>query len=177
MSEASERALGMLAKALEKEEQGMAFYGKAATATVNPLGKDIFVTLMAEEGVHIRRIKKIYDTLQGGGSWSDEWKAYAQNSEDLRRLFRERMVNVGSKVTAETSDMEALDIALEMEQGAVDFYEQALGKAEDPIEKEFIKLMIQEERSHFASIADVKQYLMNPESWFSEKEHHGLDGA
>jgi len=64
-----------------------------------------------------------------------------------------------------------------MEQGAVNFYMDSLVQATDPIEKEFVELMIREERGHYAALTDLRQYFENPESWFIEKEHQHFDGA
>lgn len=177
MGESGDRSLKMLAVALEKEERGRDFYAKAVSACANELGKDIFRLLTAEEGIHIRRVKEIYDALSGGKSWSGDWKSYRAENEDLQALFRNRMKKLGPKVTADTADIEALDIGLKFEQGAIEFYEAELGKATDPLEREFIEVMIREERSHFASLSDVKLYLTNPESWYIEMERHTLDGA
>lgn len=177
MAEGAARSLQMLAAALEKEERGRDFYIKSASTCSNELGKDIFRVLASEEGIHIKRVGEIYSSLEKGKPWTDDWKAYRQQNENLQRLFRERMAKLGPKVKAETGDLEALDIGLQFEQGAIDFYEQEAKRAVDRIEREFIDRMIAEERSHFASLSDIKLYLTDPESWFTEAEHHGLDGA
>ena len=177
MAEQTERSLQMLTTALEKEERGRDFYLKASSTCANLLGKDIFRVLATEEGIHITRVKDIYESLKGGGPWTGEWKKHKQGNENLQALFRKRMAELGPKVTTETGDLEALDIGLEFEQGAVRFYEDEFLKAADPLEKDFIECMIREERVHYASLADMKHYLTNPESWFTEKEHHVLDGA
>jgi len=177
MAEQMDRSLQMLATALEKEERGRDFYLKASSTCANRLGKDIFRVLAAEEGIHITRVKEIYESLKGGRLWTSGWKRHKQENENLQALFGKRMAELGPKVKAETGDLEALDIGLEFEQGAVRFYEDELPKSTDPLEKDFIECMIEEERVHYASLADMKYYLTDPESWFTEKEHHVLDGA
>ncbi len=177
MAEESDRALRMLATALEKEERGRDFYGQAVSTCSNELGKDIFRTLMVEEGIHIKRVKEIYEALHLGKGWSNDWKSHKQENENLQALFRERIRKLGPGVKAASSDLEALEVGLGFEQGAIDFYEQELARAIDPLEKEFIQVMIKEERSHYASLSDTKLYLTNPESWFTEMERHTLDGA
>lgn len=177
MGQTSDRSMKMLAAALEKEERGRDFYAKAVSTCTNELGKEIFRVLAAEEGIHIRRVKEIYDALSGGKSWSGDWKSYSTENENLRALFRQRMQKLGPKVTAGTPDLEAVEIGLTFEQGAIDFYEAELANATDALEREFIEVMIREERSHLASLSDVKLYLTNPESWYIEMERHTLDGA
>jgi len=177
MADTGDRSLKMLAAALEKEVRGREFYVKAVATCTNELGKDIFRVLTAEEAVHIRRVKEIYEALSGGKPWTGEWKSYRMENQNLQALFRKRMKQLGSKIKAETGDLEALEIGLKFEQGAIDFYKTELGKATDPLEREFIEVMILEEQSHYASLADVKLYLTNPESWYIETERHTLDGA
>jgi rubrerythrin len=177
MTEGTQRSLQMLATALEKEEKGREFYREAVSTCRNEVGKDLFRELSADEGVHIVRIKEIYSALQGGKAWSADWKSHRVENEDLKHLFAARMSKLGPQVTAESGDLDALKIGLEMEQGAINFYEGQLEKATEPLERDFITLMIGEEHGHYAALADVKFYLENPESWFTEHERHGLDGA
>jgi len=177
MSEATQRSLEMLATALEKELKGRDFYQEAVAKCRNELGQDLFRKLSADEGVHVLRIREIYSALEGGKAWTGEWRAHRVESEDLKKLFAERMSKLGPKVTTEAGDLDALKIGMEMEQGAIKFYEAQLEKATEPLERDFIKLMIAEEHGHYAALADVRFYLENPESWFTEHERHVLDGA
>ena len=73
MTEGSDRSLRMLQAALEKEQKGREFYEKAASECVNELGRDVFRVLAQEEVIHIKRVKQIYESLQGGKSWTDDW--------------------------------------------------------------------------------------------------------
>jgi len=173
----SDRSLEMLNLALAKEEKGRAFYKNAVAKCSSELGKDMFRSLMADEGIHIQRIKQIYDSLVKGQKWSSEWKSHTVENEDLQKLFRDRMAKLGPKVKSDSGDLDALQIGLEMERGAVNFYEEQLAKAIETLERDFIACMLAEERGHYAALNDVKLYFEDPESWFTEKEHHTLDGG
>jgi rubrerythrin len=177
MAQEMESSLAMLAAALEKEKKGREFYKEAVEKCTNELGKDIFQRLMADEGIHIKRINEIYTDLKGGKSWTSAWKALTVENPELEQLVKKRITTLGPKIGKATGDVEALAIGLEMEQGAVAFYEDHLARATDPVEKEFITCMVAEEQTHYRAIADAKMYLENPESWFTEMEHHVLDGA
>ncbi len=80
-------------------------------------------------------------------------------------------------VKPNTGDLEALDVGVGMEQAAINFYLGEEPKAADTLEKQFITQMIAEERSHLRALEDLKLFFTNPESWHTEVEHHGLDGA
>jgi rubrerythrin len=177
MSDATDRSKQMLAAALQKEEWGRDFYLKAVSTCSNDLGKEMFRILAGEEGVHITRIREIYKGLAGGQKWTADWKAHKQNNENLEELLSAKMAAFGPRIKAETTDLEALNIALEFEQDAIQLFESELSSATDPIEREFITKMIAEERSHYASIANVKMFFVDPESWHVERERHGLDGG
>jgi rubrerythrin len=177
MAGTSDRSLTMLATALEKEERGRDFYRDAVNKCGNELGKEMFRTLMAEEGVHITRIKQIYESLSAGRAWTSEWRDLKGMNENLQELFRKRMAGLGPKVQPVTGDVEALEIGIEMEQGAINFYQEELQKAVDPFERDFLSSMIVEERGHYDTLSDMRFYYTNPESWFVEHERHGLDGA
>lgn len=177
MTKEQDRSLQMLATALEKEQRGRDMYKNAEAQCTNKLGKEILHMLMVQEGVHISRIKSIYDSAQAGKPWPEDWKSLKQENENLEELFRARARDFGQKLKADTTDLDALDMGLEFEQGAIDFFEKELSSATDPKKREFIELMILEERSHFASLADMKLYLSDPESWYQEVERGGLDGA
>lgn len=177
MPEETERSLQMLAAALEKEEKGRDFYKQAMEKCTNALGRELFRSLLSDEGVHIVRIKQIYESLRGGKVWNSEWKTYTAQNEDLRKLVRERSAELGPRVTADTGDLEAIDIGIQMESGAIAFYQDQGAKATDAIEKEFVGIMVAEERNHLRGLEDVKLYFTNPESWLLEMEKPTLDGA
>ena len=177
MAAGSERSLQMLAAALEKEEKGREFYRDAAAKCSNDLAKEIFRVLTSEEGVHITRIKEIYTAIEGGKSWSSQWKAHKHENVDLQNLLRERASKMNATVKGETSELQAVDIGIGMEQGSIAFYTDQMAKAVDPMEKEFADQMIGEERAHLRSLEDLKLYLTDPQSWYAETERHGLDGG
>ncbi len=177
MPESTDRSLSMLAAALEKEEFGRDFYVKAARECANELGKEIFGILMKEEGVHIARIKLLYDSLSGGSAWSGDWKSHKGTNENLQKLFRDRMTALGTGIKADTGDIEALDLGMDFEQGAIKFYAEHLPLAADDLERAFVEAMVLEERTHYSTLADIRLFLTDPESYYAEVERHGLDGA
>lgn len=173
----NERALRMLSIALEMENKGKAFYDKAIQNCGNALGREIFTTLMQDEVVHVDRIKAIYTTLEGGKAWNDAWTHFHADHGEIKPLFRELAVRHGANIKAETSDLEALDVGIDFERKAVEFYEQQLPLTTDAQEKRFVEKMIGEEKSHYAVLSDMKAYLTDPAAWFAERERTGYDGA
>jgi len=177
MSNGPDRSLEMLTTALEMEKEGKAFYEKAVSTCQNEFGREIFRMLMKEEFIHMDRILKIYDSLKAGEAWSEDWKSIKPDHKDLRLLFKELAAAHGTKITPTTSDLEALDVGVDFELRAISFYQEHLAKAADSLEREFLEEMVAEEKTHHATLSDMKLYLSDPAAWFLEQEHPGLDGA
>jgi rubrerythrin len=115
--------------------------------------------------------------LKAGEAWSEKWKSIKPDHKDLGILFKEMASAHGTEITPKTSDLEALDIGIDLELRAISFYQQHLAKAVDPMEREFVDQMITEERSHHAALSDMKLYFSDPAAWFGEHEQNILDGA
>ena len=177
MANSQDRSLQMLSAALELEKKGEAFYKEAVSTCQNDLGREIFRMLMKDEGLHMDRILKIYNSLKTGQTWSEEWKSIKPDHKDLEVLFREMASAHGKKITVNSTDLEALTIGIDLELRSIAFYKKSLTKAQDSIERDFIKQMIGEENSHHAVLSDMKLYLSDPAGWFFEHEHSGLDGV
>lgn len=167
----------MLSEALELEKKGEAFYKEAVSTCQNNLGREIFQMLMKEESLHMDRILKIYNSLKENQTWSEDWKPIKSDHKDLRVLFREMASEHGSKITVNTSDLDALTMGIDLELRSIAFYKKNLTKAQSSIEREFIQQMIGEENSHHAVLSDMKLYLSDPAGWFFDHEHTGLDGV
>lgn len=177
MRNGQDRSLQMLSEALDLERKGEAFYREAVSTCQNDLGQEIFRMLMKDEGLHMDRILKIYNSLKAGQTWSEEWKSIKPDHKDLGVLFREMASAHGKKITANTSDLDALNMGIDLELRSIAFYKKNLTEAQDSIERDFIEQMIGEENGHHAVLSDMKLYLADPAGWFFEHEHTGLDGV
>jgi rubrerythrin len=173
---ANDRALKMLATALEMENKGKRFYDQAIAKCKSKAGAEIFQKLAKDELVHIGRIKRIYDAVKAGASLEAEMRALDADEEKLTDFFRALATRHGPKIERHASDLDALDVGLDFEAKAVTFYEGALKQAEDDLERRFLQRMVLEEKDHYAALSDMKLYLTNPAAWFQEHESPVLDG-
>lgn len=168
----SEKALEMLSTALDMEERGKIFYQEAADNCANDLGKQIFDMLRKDEIVHVQRIKKISDSIEAGKGWTDGWKEQEISHSDMKNLFGELAAKDAENLKADSSDIDALQVGVDLEQKAIKYYKDHLENATDSLEKEFLEKMVDEEYHHFKALADVKDLLTDPEAWFMMKERH-----
>ena len=173
----SKAALTMLSTALEMEEKGKKFYQQAIAKCQDRLGQEIFTMLRDDEGVHLERIRKIYQSLSDNQGWTTQWENYQIQHEDPGVVFTKLAKQHGEKMQGQTTTVEALDVGLDLELQSVTFYQEHLAKATDAIERKFLDRMVYEERGHHALFADLKLYYADPASWFRERERHGFDGA
>jgi rubrerythrin len=176
MSGSSDRALAMLATVLQMEEKGKHYYEKAAATTQNEVGREIWKLLAGYEVEHMERIRAIYGKLQGGAPWTEDMASFAV-ATDLGRVFRQLAEANRDKAKAGAGDVEALGVGVDFESASVNFYEENLAVAQDPLEKKFLELMVAEEREHLNLLSDLRYYYQDPAGWYMEKERSGLDGA
>lgn len=169
--------LNMLESALTLEEKGFTHYQKALDGIKNPLGHDMIESLMRDEQVHMERIRMMAQKLKDAGAWSTGWKTLHIDEKTITDIFQRMTKDRPQAFNVDTTDIEALDFALGLERESILFYENALNQSKDPNEREFLTQIIREENKHRSSLEDVKLYLTDPTGWFSEHEHHSLDGA
>jgi len=172
-----ERAMQMLATAMQMEEKGHRYYDKQVAECSDDLARQIFEKLRDDEVVHVARIKRIWNYLDRGHPWDDGWDAEGETSGDLQTFFRDLVQAQQEAHVAPKGDLEALEMGIDFEQRAVAYYQNQMDQADGPLERRFIQKMIDEERSHYAALVDVKYYLTDPEAWMQEMERSGLDGA
>lgn len=162
-------------KAIEMEEKGRKFYGQAVDDCGEGPGREVFTMLRDDEKLHVERIREIEKALDKGEGVE---AACTLSGEELdpRRVFRE--IAARAEVhKACPSTVKALETGKEFELALVAFYEDALEKAKNDLEKEFLKHMVAEEKGHFVLLEDLNFYYQDPEGWFMDQEKAGLDGA
>lgn len=176
MADLSDTTSNMLATALELEEKGRAFYHEASSETNDESAKDFFNKLADQELVHINNIKKIHQSIQAGNGWiATEWDSHADS--DLEVLFQNLTAKKEQAEKADSQIISAVKTGIELENSSISFYSRHLEQAQDAIEKEFLSLLIREERKHHRVLTDIHFFYTDPEGWYMEKEKAGLDGV
>jgi len=165
----------MLRKALEIEEKGYEFYEEAMKKVTNDEVKTLFSKLKDEEIIHAERIKKIFAQIQSQGAWLEDVSSYKKSDKGIQKMFHE--LKKEAKVEKSASELQALDVAIELEQKSITFYEENLKKVESPLEKAFLQAMVAEERSHFLALKNMKLFLEDPSAFYEELEKSHLDGG
>ncbi len=169
-------ALKALETAIHMELEGQQFYLEASRASKNELGRQLFKSLAAEEDIHRKRFEEIYQAIRRRQDWPSPPLRH-DHTLGLESIFATAVGRIDGDVIAAASELEAVQVAMDKENKSYDFYEERAGKAVFEPEKEYYQTLAAEERHHYLVLVDYQEYLSDPATWFTNKEHPSLDGG
>ncbi|HEY31689.1 MAG TPA: ferritin family protein [Dehalococcoidia bacterium] len=172
----NEKTLEGLRVAVQMEIDGKDFYLKASHESSNEMGRKLLESLSAEEDLHRQKFEQIYQTLRQKKSWPNI-KLESTGEQHLKTLFAQQVEKLGTGITALTTELEAVDTAMDMENKSYDFYKARSRTATFAAEKDFYEAVAAEETVHHQLLRDYYDYLKDPVQWFAQKEHPSLDGG
>lgn len=173
----NDQSLDMFCTALEMKERKKNLYNDAMKACPDQVGIETFRMLREAEEEHYQRIHEIYEEAKKGKVSPDACKFYDFETDDKQTVLRKIAEEHGKIPKACVDDVVAIQTGMQLENASIQFFQTALEKSEDSVEREFLENMIKEEREHFVLLADLKFYYTDPENWFMEKSRARLDGA
>lgn len=171
MSEQSQ-TVAALNIAIQMEIDGKEFYQQAAQASANNLGKKLFRQLASEEDLHRQKFEAIFKTIQARKPWPKVDITF-DGGKHLQTLF----ASASKNIQASSSELEAVQTSMAMENKTRDFYRERANKASFDAEKDYYRALEQQEGAHHAALLDYYEYMKDPVGWFTVKEHHSLDGG
>jgi rubrerythrin len=163
----------VLKQAMEMELEGRRFYHQSFEQVRNPIVKKIFEALVKEEDAHIDTIERIFEETRQNRPLK-EWVTVTGTKGELVRLFDQVSIE---KVKLSSDDVQALHVALGIEEKSMKYYEALASGAENLAEKRFYLTLSYEERGHYLHILDSIEYLSDPMGWYYVKEHDMVDGG
>ena len=95
----------------------------------------------------------------------------------LRTIFAKATEEMGSNIEAPTTELDAIQTAVDLENKTYDFYKSQGENATYDAERGFYETLAAEEREHHLILLDYYEYLKDPAGWFVKKEHPSLDGG
>ena len=166
--------LTALKTALQLEIDGEAYYLKAAGKSITPFAQKLFRQLAAEERIHLKKIEEIYKALQKKGKLSEKLNLVRPSSA-VQDIFKKATGKLKDKAPAESSDLEAVKTAMDMEEESIALYDGLAKDARSSFTKRFFVLLSYEERGHYLALFDAYDYLTDPAAWLEKKEKIMLD--
>lgn len=149
-------ASDVLKFAVRVEEDGELFYHKAATFAESEEVRRLFNKLADEEIRHRRIFQNMLDEIGEYGppeSYAGEYMAYLRDFIDNRAVFTREVKEQAGGIS---DTLAALDFAMQRELDSVMYYQEV--KQFVPQKHfAFIDSVIEEERKHFAVLAEIKK--------------------
>jgi rubrerythrin len=160
--------------AIQMEIDGKEFYQKAGQRSNNELGRQLFQSLAAEEGIHRQKFEEAYNAVSKRGSWSRP-NFQPDGGKKLRTIFIKATEEIGANIKVPETELDAVKTAIDMEVKSYELYRNRSQNATFDAEREFYDIVAAEEREHHMVLLDYQEYLSNPAGWFVSKEHPSLD--
>jgi len=170
------KTLEALQFAIQMEIDGKEYYQKASKESGNKIGEELFQWLATEEDKHRQRFEQIYKAIQNKKVWP-EIDIAPGKGHILGTLFSKAIEMSDTNFKAPPDELDAISIALEMENKTHDFYKDQSKKAKHDAERKFYESLAAEERGHYLALVDYREYLIDPAGWFVKSEHPSLDGG
>lgn len=149
--------------AIQMEKDGYDFYQKAAAQTSSDMGKTIFKSLAADELLHLEVFKKLFEEQVGNDEWNDLVNASAKYADvpifpkDLKKI---------EGANPETNEIDALRIAMDSEQRAIEWYSEIKGKISDQKVNEILNEIIKQETNHYNILEGEFHHINSTGYWF-----------
>jgi len=154
--------------AIQLEQDGLAFYTKAAAETANPLGKKMFESLAADEKRHEAILRRV----------AQEMDARLPDDLPTQRLVT-LFATLGEAMKRElggaADDTKVIEKALEMEKASYVHYSQQAKKAAVAAHRSLYARLAQEEDQHTDILMNTLAYLNRTGQWFLWDEKALLD--
>lgn len=168
--------LNALDVALNNEMKERQFYLSNAERTSNPLGKAMFQHIADDELEHYDRLKQLHESWRRNKKWPDTVPLKVKET-NVRDILKDVVSRAENMPKGDADDLKAVRAAVEFEARGVKFYLNLRDAVSDPQEKRFFDLLASIENEHYLSLKDTEEFLVDPVSWYQQKERHGLDGA
>lgn len=162
MTELDEK-MDAIKKAIQMEKDGRKFYLNAATQTTSPMGVLVFQNLAADELMHLETFQKIFEKKVGRKEW-DELAKSSRKYADLTVFPKDLTSAKGAETN--TNELDALNMAMDAEKGAIQFYGEILKGTKDPMVRDILKEIIQQEKSHLFILNEEFNYLSTSGYWY-----------
>jgi rubrerythrin len=170
----------VLRVAIATEWEGYAFYRTMAEKTKSPLGKEMFNRLAQEEVEHVHVLEQVscayadgcvymdYDTALeyiDCDTSLDDWDQEGATCTETAPIFKR-----GVERAERLNDVDALKIAAETEEAAVNYYREAAETTPNEDAKEFFQRMVTIENGHQKLLEAEYDYYSANGFYFDQRE-------
>jgi rubrerythrin len=162
-----------IATAVKMETDGMAFYRKASESVKSPMGKLMFQSFIKDEERHLEVLNEI---LQEMFHRTVKEAFVGTPASRIKSIFQENRPMLEERISAEPGDIEALEIAMDMEDKGYKLYKESAEKTGDDKLKALFERLASEEQQHYSMMSNALTYLTDTGNWLIYDEHGIMDG-
>lgn len=166
-------ALGV---AVRMEQEGIEFYTTAGRECRDPLGKRMFLSLVKDEERHLEIFREMAAQKGVRPGRADEMDE-SSPAKRVRPIFKGAAKKLKKALKAGDGDLQAIDVALGMEEKAYFYYTEAAKATGDAGERNILLKIAEEENEHFRILNDTRLYLTYPQMWHIIQEKPVIDGG
>ena len=149
--------------AIQMEKDGYDFYKKAAAQTSSEMGRTVFKSLAGDELLHLEVFKKLFDEKIGKEDWIDLVNSSKKYS-DIPIFPKDLQMIEGTN--PDTNEIDALRIAIDSEQKAIDYYTKIKENSSDDEVNEILDEIINQEKSHYQILEGEFHHINSTGYWF-----------
>lgn len=134
------------------ERRGLTFYTNASRKTKNGSGRLMFQRLAAEESDHLRRLQAEHESLIQNNEWLKREPArLALSRKIVEEIFPQKEL-LKIEVKDETSELDALTIAMNLERRSHQFFTDFAKQISDANGREIFMNFAKDEESHLQAL-------------------------
>ena len=162
---ADNTALRALNQALKLEQEGRAFYLKAAEETLDSKGKAMFLSLATDEERHAEMVQRQLREIEGGGTYVLMSGLDAPDIDLDAKLFPPERQQVEARIGRNPNELDALHVALENEIRSYDLYRAAAKETESEAGRRMYRWLAGAEMTHFDLLMSNYESLVAMGGW------------
>ena len=149
--------------AIQMEKDGYSFYKKAAAQTQNEMGRSIFESLAEDEQMHLDVFQKMFNETVS----ESEWGNLVNSSQKYQNIpiFPKDLKSIEG-VQPDTNELDALRMAMDSENEAIDYYTEIRACLTDDSVKKIIDQIIEQEKSHYFLLQQEFDHLSTTGYWY-----------
>lgn len=166
MTQETSSAIAILRRAMSIEQEGGAFYLKAAKETLDKKGQEMFAVLARDERSHLSLLKGQYDALKQNKNWVAAPGLQAVSIDLTKPLFPRGIRALKKAVAIKSSDWDALVFGLDIEIKSYDLYRKSAMQVTDAAATQIFKFLTEQEMGHFNMLMMRYESLFGPQSWY-----------
>ncbi len=159
------QALSALSRALKLEQEGRAFYLKAAEETLDAKCEETLRSLADDERLHAEMIQRQLHEIEGGGAYVLLPDLQVEAVDVGQKLFPPEREAIREKIDVDSNILDILHVALENEIKSYDLYCENVSETDDSAGKQMYTWLAQAEMTHFNLLMTNYQSIVSGGGW------------